>query len=153
MQSEMIDFYPEIDVTQAAAEAIARGLYTIAKVDGLHEREEALVASFWAEVGGGAHALAELQRGAPITSAELAAALTTPPLRALFVKTALLLTWADGKVTDAERKITTDFATALGVGAAELSKLDASVKEYLLAHLAPIQNTSAVAAVAKRLGV
>jgi tellurite resistance protein len=149
----MIDFYPEIEVTQSAAEAIARGLYAVAKVDGLHEREEALVASFWAEVGGGAGALAELQRGSDITSAELGAALSSPPLRNLFVKTSILMAWADGKVTDAERKIISDFASGLGVGTAELGRLEAAVKEYLLSHLAPIKNSEAVAGVAKKLGV
>ena len=94
----MIDFFPEIEVTQAAAEAIARGLYAVAKVDGLHEREEALVASFWGEVGGNAGALGELERGSSITGDELGAALPTPELRRLFVKTSILLAWADGKV-------------------------------------------------------
>ena len=149
----MIDFYPEIEVSQNAAEAMARALYAVAKVDGLHEREEALVASFWAEVGGGAGALAELQRGSGITGAELGAALAAPQLRSLFLKTSILMAWADGKVTDAERKIISEFASALGVGAAELGRLEAAVKEYLLSHLAPVKNAEAVATVAKKLGV
>jgi tellurite resistance protein len=149
----MIDFYPEIEVSQTAAEAIARGLYAVAKVDGLHEREEALVASFWADVGGGAGALAELQRGSGISSAELVAALSSPQLKTLFVKTSILMAWADGKVTDAERKIISEFASALGVGAAELARLEAAVKEFLLSHLAPVKNTDAVAGVARKLGV
>jgi tellurite resistance protein len=149
----MIDFYPEIEVNQAAAEAIARGLYAVAKVDGVHEREAALVASFWGEVGGSAGALAELERGATISSAELSAALGSAQLRHLFLKTSVLLAWADGKVTDAERKIIGEFAGALGVGAAELGRLEAAVKEYLLSHLSNVQNTPAVANVAKKLGV
>ena len=149
----MIDFYPEIEVNQAAAEAMARGLYAIAEIDGVHEREQALVASFWAEVGGGAGALAELQRGARITSAELSAALSSPELRQLFVKTSILMAWSDGKVTDAERKIIGEFATALGIAGADFQKLEAAVKEYLVGHLATIQNSAAVAEVAKKLGV
>jgi tellurite resistance protein len=149
----MVDFYPEIQVSQTAAEAIARGLYAVAKIDGLHEREEALVASFWAEVGGGAGALAALERSSAITGAELSAALQSPQLRSLFVKTAILLSWADGKVSDAERKIISEFANALGIPTADVVKLESAVKEYLLQHLAPIKNTDAVATVAKKLGV
>lgn len=149
----MNDFYPEIEVTQAAAEAIARGLYAVAKVDGVHEREAALVSSFWGDVGGSSSALAELERGATITSSELGSALGSEGLRQLFVKTSILLAWADGKVTDAERKLIAEFAGALGIAGPALGKLEASVKEYLLGHLSPISNTEAVASVAKKLGV
>lgn len=149
----MNDFFPEVALPQSAAEAIARGLYAVAKVDGLHEREEALVASFWSDVGGGASALASLQRGAAITAAELGAALPEHEQRQLFVKTALLLAWADGKITDDEKKIIADFATSFGIDKMALGKLEASVKEYLLGHLSPIQNTEAVAQIAKKLGV
>jgi tellurite resistance protein len=149
----MSDFLPEIEVTQSAAEAMARGLYTVAHVDGLHEREEALVASFWAEVGGGAASLSELQRAATITPPELKAALPTPALGQMFVKTAILLAWADGKVSDGERKIIGELAAALGITGADFTTLEAAVKEYLLGHLAPIQNSAAVATVAKKLGV
>ena len=149
----MNDFFPEVALSQPAAEAIARGLYAVAKVDGLHDREEALVASFWSDVGGGASALAALQRGAAITGAELGAALPEKEQRQLFVKTTLLLAWADGKITDEEKKVIGDFASALGIDKIALGKLEASVKEYLLGHLSPIQNTDAVAEVAKKLGV
>ncbi len=149
----MIDFFPEIEVTQPAAEAIARGLFAIAEVDGLHEREEALVASFWSDVGGSVSALAELKRGTTITSAELSAALPNPELRQLFVKTAILLAWADGKVTDPERKAITDFATPLGVAGAEFGNLETAVKEFLLGHLTTVTNSEAVAKVAKKLNL
>ena len=149
----MNDFFPEVALPQSAAEAIARGLYAVAKVDGLHEREEALVGSFWSDVGGGASALAALERGAAITAAELGAALPEKEQRQLFVKTSLLLAWADGKITDEEKKIIGDFATALGIDKVALGKLEASVKEYLLGHLSPIQNAEAVAEIAKKLGV
>ncbi|MEO6953947.1 MAG: hypothetical protein ABI321_19250 [Polyangia bacterium] len=149
----MNDFFPEIALSQPAAEAIARGLYAVAKVDGLHEREEALVASFWSDVGGGAAALAALERGAAISVAELGAALPEKEQRQLFVKTSLLLAWADGKITDEEKKIIGEFATGLDIDGAALAKLETSVKEFLLSHLSPIHNTEAVAEVAKKLGI
>jgi len=45
-----MEFFPEIDVSANEAEAIARGLYAVALVDGLHERELALLVDFY---GGG----------------------------------------------------------------------------------------------------
>ena len=47
-----MNFFSEINVEKHHAEAIARGLFAIAHSDGLHEREAALVGSFWADTGG-----------------------------------------------------------------------------------------------------
>jgi tellurite resistance protein len=148
----MADFFPEVDLSRNAAEAIARGLYAVARVDGLHEREAGLIASFWIEAGGGAGVLSDLERGADIEPSELAAVLGSPTERQLFMKTAILLTWADGSVSDAEHKAIRKFAAALGVDDAALEKLDASVKDYLLGHLVHLQNTDATRSVAKKLG-
>jgi tellurite resistance protein len=147
-----MEFFPEVELSHTAAEAIARGLYAVAKVDGLHEREAGLIASFWIDAGGSG-SLSDLERGAAIQPRELAAALHTPPERTLFVKTALLLAWADGQVTDAERKSVLEFAGALGVEGAQLEKLEQNVKEYLLSQLAHLLNTEAIRDVARKLKV
>src|SRR5438128_3041623 len=123
----MADFFPELHLSEGAAEAIARGLYAVAKIDGVHEREAALVASFWADIGGGANALAELERAPTIRPAELAAALQTPEARKMFLKTALLLAWADGKVSDGERGVLADFSKGLGVDGKQLGQLEDGV--------------------------
>src|SRR6478735_4868550 len=138
-----MDFFPEVDLGHDAAEAIARGLYAVAKCDGLHEREAGLIASFWIDAGGSG-SLSDLERGAAITPAELAAALHTQPERLMFVKTALLLAWADGSVSAAE---------PLSVDQAAVDKLEASVKDFLLQQLAHLANTDATTAVAKKLKV
>ena len=143
-----MSFFPEIALDTAQAEAIARGLFAVAKSDGLHEREAALVASFWADVGGSPAALAELERRAAVTGAELAAALPTEPMRLLFLKTSLLLAWADGKVSKQEHAVVDAFAKALGL-APRIAELENAVKEYLLSHLAHLSNTTATAQVAK----
>jgi tellurite resistance protein len=147
-----MDFFPEVELSHNAAEAIARGLYAVAKCDGLHEREAGLIASFWIDAGGGG-SLSDLERGAAISAAELAASLHSEQERMLFIKTAILLTWADGKVTDAERQSVAAFAKALGVDAATVEKLEAGVKDFLLQQLAHVQNTDATRAVAKKMKV
>ena len=141
------------NLTPAAAQAIARGLYAVAKSDGLNEREAGLIQSFWLDTGGSASALAELSRSADITPEELATALPHAEEHMLFLKTALLLAWADGRYSDEEKKSITDFAHALKVDAAELHSMEGSVKEYLLGHLAHLKNTEATVIVAQKLGV
>ena len=69
----------------------------------------------------------------------------------MFIKTALLLTWADGQVSDAERKAVHDFAKALQVDDAALEKHEAAVKDFLLGQLVHVQNTDAVREVANKM--
>ena len=147
-----MEFFPDTEVDSHAAEAIARGLFAIARIDGIHERELALIGSFWSDVGGGAAALAELERAEAITPAELAAALTGEA-RALFVKTAVLLMWADGKASLLERALLAQYATAVGVDAEAIVALEGQVKEFLLSHVSHIANVDAAVAVARKLGV
>jgi tellurite resistance protein len=154
-----MDFYPEIDVSALQAEAIARGLYTVAAVDGVHERELALIADFHnaaaADAGEGSPLEASVSSFARITPLEpeaLAPLLTGTPVRELFIKAAYLLSWADGNVSAAERKQVDAFAKALGVSADTQAKLEAQVKDYLLRPLANLANVESASAVAKKLG-
>jgi tellurite resistance protein len=148
----MAEFFPDVHLTHGAAEAIARGLFAIARVDGVHEREAGLIASFWIDAGGGGP-LSDLERAESIKPADMAAALHSDAERQLFIKTAILLTWADGSVTPLEKKAVHEFAKALGIDDASLEKLDAGVKEFLLSQLVHVQNSEAVSNVAKKLKV
>jgi uncharacterized membrane protein YebE (DUF533 family) len=146
-----MDFFSEIDVNQSEAEAIARGLFAIARADGVHERELALIASFYGDAGAGGRSLAELEGREPVQPAELAAGLPRPELRRLFVKTAILLAWADGMVTAAERKLIDEYAAGLGIGKDELDALEEGVKDFLLGEVAHLKNTDATRKVAAEL--
>jgi tellurite resistance protein len=155
-----MDFFPEIDVNALQAEAIARGLYAVAAVDGVHERELALIAEFHSaalegDVGGGSsldRSLASFTRITPLEPEALAPLLAGAPLRELFVKAAFLLAWADGNVSAAERTKIAAFGKALGVPPEAQAKLEAQVKDYLLRPLANLANVEAASAVAKKLG-
>ena len=101
-----MEFFPSIDVNATQAEAIARGLYAVAAVDGVHERELALISEFCRTTvsgeggegsGLGTSTLASLARVAPLEPDSLAPLLPGEPLRQLFVKAAYLVAWADGR--------------------------------------------------------
>jgi tellurite resistance protein len=150
----MFDLTPETDVTPAQAEAIARGLITVAKADGdLHDREGALIAEFFASISDSATDLASLQRSADVDGEYLAASLPTGDLRRLFLQTAMLLAYADGTYSGGESRLISAYATALGVGDAELQELEQRVKEYMLSQLSGVRNTEALAEVARELKV
>ncbi len=143
-----MDFFNEIQIDAAQAEAIGRGLYAVAAVDGVHERELALIASLYGEAGGTSRGLADLERREAIKPAELAAALPEVDHRQLFIKTALLLAWADGSVSDPERALIGTFATALAVSNEDLAHLESGVKDFLLGQVSHLTNTEATRKVA-----
>jgi tellurite resistance protein len=147
-----MNFFPEIKVETHHAEAIARGLFAIAHADGLHEREAALIASFWSDAGGKFSALAELERSQPIGAEELGGILNTKELRHLFVKTALLMAFADGKVSGEEKKMVRDYADKLGLSG-ELAAMATEVRDFLLSQLAHLHNTNALSELAKQLNI
>jgi uncharacterized membrane protein YebE (DUF533 family) len=152
-----MEFFPELEVSATQAEAIARGLYAVALVDGLHERELALISDFYGAATddgrpeqAGAAALARL---GPLDPPALAALLTGVPHRELFLKTAYLLAWADGGVSAGERASIDAFAGALDLAADTRQRLEAEVKDYLLRPFASLANVEGAAAVAKKLGL
>lgn len=145
-------FFPEVKLSKSHAEAIARGLFAIALSDGLHDREKALIASFWEDSGGSEHGLAELTRRDAITAEELGATLDTAELRQLFVKTGLLMAFADGSVSGEESKMVRGFAKSLGLEN-ELPTLEAQVKEFLLSQLKHVHNVEKLAELAHQLAI
>jgi tellurite resistance protein len=149
-----MDFFDEIEISEHEAEMFARGLYVVARAEGgVHEREEALIAAFLDDLGGGKLSLASLARMTSPTAKDVKEALGRPELAKLFLKTALLLAYVDGNYALDERKIIVDFAMALGVGDKELAQLEQAVREYLLSHLVHLRNVDVARKVAKNLGL
>jgi hypothetical protein len=150
-----MDFFPEIDVSALQAEALARGLYAVALVDGVHERELALITDFYqaAAAEGSPGVLASLQRVGALEPRDVAQLLIGPAHRELFIKAAFLLAWADGQVTAAERAKIAEFGAAFAVPADAQGRLEAEVKDFLLRPLASLANVDATTAVAKKLGM
>jgi uncharacterized membrane protein YebE (DUF533 family) len=150
----MFDLSPEIEISESQAEALARGLIAVAKADGaMHDREAALIAEFFAATTDRVADLAGLGRGTPVDGEYLAATLPGAELRKTFLKTAMLLAYADGVYSAAESKLIADFGAALGLGDGDLRDLEQQVKEFMLAQLTGIRNSAAVAEVAKELKV
>jgi tellurite resistance protein len=150
-----MEFLEPVELNQGQAEAMARGLISLARADGkVHEREMALVQSFYGDVAGqGPTSLSALEKAADIDPATLATALSSDGPRKLFLKTAILLGFADGDYSKPERALVDRFAKALGVPAEELVRLEQGVKEYLLGHVSGLKNVEAATAVAKKLGM
>lgn len=150
-----MEFFPEITLSDEEGELIARGMLAVARADGqVHDREIGLVQGFFGEVGGGAPAsLAAIEREADIDAKVLAAGLGREAVGMLFIKSCILLAFADGAYHEKERAKIEEYATALGIGADALGELEQSVKEFLLGQLTDLNNRDAAVTIAKELGI
>ena len=150
-----MEFFPETDINPVQAEAIARGLFAVARADGaVHPIELTLIQGFYNDtVGGSPSQLASLERGIDIEPALLATAISSPQVAQLFVKTALLVAYADNGCSPAERGVIGRYADELGVTGEEVAHLDQAVKEFLVGQLAHLSNVDAAVEVARKLGV
>jgi tellurite resistance protein len=109
-------------ITPEEAEIFARGLYFLASVDGLEEREKKLIVDFLAE-SGSSLSFEDLQ-GSSFSPLEAAMILKTSFMQRIFVKAAIALVKADGKFSDAERQALGEIADAFGMSNAEFGALE-----------------------------
>jgi len=148
----MKEFFPEIAIRQEEAEAIARGLYSIARADGeIHPGELALISEFYAGSIDHPAGYGALERTEDVAAAELATFLVSEPVRLMFIKTALLMAHADGHFGAGEAAKIQEYATALGITADVVDDLHTRVKEFLLGQLAHLENVDAAAEVKREL--
>jgi uncharacterized membrane protein YebE (DUF533 family) len=150
----MTDLFPEVDISEGEAEAIARGLFAVARADGeLHERERALISEFFASIDDRPSGLAALEREAPIAAETLALALPRGEQRQLFLMTALLLALCDGDYGKGEAALIKKYAAAMEISDTDLDLMTTQVKEHMLSQLSHLQNVDAAVAVARELKV
>ena len=150
----MDNFFPEVEISAEQAEVMARGLFAVARAEGgIHEREKTLLMSFYADVAADAssRSLSALEHAPDVSPSEIASALTSQSHALLFLKTCILMAWADNSYGGKERDVIEGFAKALGVGEAHMKGLEADVKSFLLGSLVRLANTEAVAVVAREL--
>jgi tellurite resistance protein len=143
--------FETVQIDKATAETIARGLCTLAEVDGMVSMERALIEAFWAETTGGTGPVLALQNRTPIPPSALAEGLRSDEQKALFLRCALLLCWADGEVSPEERETLRGFQQELGIDGAALDKIEDSVMEYLGAHISHIESSEAAQLIERKI--
>ena len=149
-----MEFFGQIPVSNDEAAVIARGLFVLSRVDGHQEREGMLIQSLWMDAVGHDQAmpLKQIESAPDITADDLAGSLRTPELRQLFLKTAILLAYADSEYSVKEKAWIEKVAKTLGMESKELARLDELVRTFLLSQLSHLANTDATKEVAKKLG-
>ena len=131
----------EVDLDASAVHTFAAAMREVAACDGEHPRELELIAAFESQVPG------------PSGEVDLAT-LTTPAHREAFLKSLVLVAYADGQVTDAERAVITRYADALGVDSATRTKAWTDVASALLSVFSGVRTyRSQVVALGESMGL
>ncbi len=124
------DLYPLFSDVPLCADdvlAIAAALRDIASADGTHEAELELIESLVGEISEDLDEQLQLQEMNPD---KLAQQLPGDELRATFIRVAVLLTLADGKIGDKERARTLEYASALGISEADYTAAEQSITQW-----------------------
>lgn len=131
----------EPDIDAAAARTIAAAMREVARADGPHPKEDALIAAFSADLPEGADTvdLGTIQ---------------SPAQREALLKSLVLVAFADGKVSDPERAVIQRYASALGVDAPALSAVFVDVASSLLSRFAGVRIwKEEVAGIGRQMGL
>ena len=145
------DFFAKHDLTFDQVKVLTHAMMAVARVDGVHDNEMRLVREFYESCARAGDPRLEDVAGGPFDPAVAKTYFDTPELAKMFVKSLILLAFADGEYAKLEDDIIRQYADAVGVTQQEVTGLHESTKEYLLASLSHIQNLDALKEVAKKL--
>jgi tellurite resistance protein len=112
----------EPGISPEEAELFARGLYFLANLDGINDREAGLIKEFLEESG--ANLKWEELEGTSFSPLEAATVLQTTFMQRVFIKAAIALVKIDGHFSDAERHALGEIADAFGMTNAEFGDLE-----------------------------
>ena len=144
-------FFAEQDLNFDQVKVLTHAMMALAKVDGIHDNEMSLIREFYESCSrAGDPRLEEVARGSfQVDGAK--ALFDTPELSKMFVKSLILLAFADGEYASAEDDLIREWALALGVSSAEVDALYEATKEHMMAALAHVQNLDALKQVRQSL--
>ena len=109
-------------LTPEVIDVFARGLFHLANVDGIDEREAKLIREFLAEAG--SDTSYEDLKSSEFSIIEAALVLETSHIRRVFMTAAIALVKADGVYSDAERKAIGELADAFDLSNAEFGDIE-----------------------------
>jgi tellurite resistance protein len=134
-------------------QVLVRGMYAIANSDGLHATELVLLREFYESCRADVEGLASFEEVIAVALDEESArdVLDTPELRDLFVRSCLLLAFADGTFSPAERTQLAHLAALLDVKPERRLELEEEARSFLFRRVAHVHNLDVLQKVVKDL--
>jgi len=146
-----LEFFSPQDLTFDQVKVLTHALFAVAKVDGVHDNEMALIRGFYESCARAGDPPLEDVAGGPFDIESAKAQFESDEAKKLFLKSLILLAFADGKYATVEDELIRQYAEAMGISGEAVDNLHESTKEYLLASLSHVQNLDALKEVRKRL--
>ena len=145
------DFFQRQDLDFEQVKALTHAMLEVARVDGIHDAEMRLIREFYESCArAGDPRLEDVARETP-GARPIAQLFDSQELASLFVKTLVLLAFADGTYAKAEEDVIRKYASELCLDGDAVDRLRESTKEFLLASLAHVQNLDALCEVRQKL--
>jgi tellurite resistance protein len=138
-------------LSASQVQALAAAMLSVARIDGLHPAEEALIVAFYRENTGGAEPdLAKLEAllKDPHTLPEQA---IDAEFAETLVRMCVMTGYADGHLSDAEWAHVQAMGAQVGLGGGRVQEIRTEVKDLLVASLSHLPVAESVAEVAKSL--
>lgn len=150
----MQSFFDKVELGLNQVQVITRGMYSVAQCEGVHQTELVLLKEFYEACRADVNGLASFDEviKTSFDAADAKDILNTKELREVFLKSCLLLAYADGVFSDPERERVKSFAKALEIGDDQRADLEDQVRGHLIQQIAQIKNVDALREVAKTLG-
>jgi uncharacterized tellurite resistance protein B-like protein len=145
------DFFRDEQLTFEHVKSIVAGMFAVAKVDGVHDREMAMIREFYEGCARAGDPRLEEVVNAGFDPQVAKKLFETKDRARLFVKSLILLAFADGTYARAEDDLIRAIAKEFGLDGAEVDQLHQATKEYLLGALSHVQNVEALRKVAAQL--
>ena len=140
-------------LTLPQVQVLVRAMHRVAHSDGVHERELVLLKEFYeacrAEVSGLTE-YAELVR-MPFDAALAKEVIDTPELQIMLLRSCYFLAFADGTLSDAEKKAIAAIVAEVGIDAKLAEQARELTKDALLQSISRLNNVPALKRVASDL--
>ncbi len=142
-----------VNLNLAQVQAIVRGMYQVAQADGVHHTELVMMRDFYQLCAEEAGALASFEDvvATEFDAQAAAAVLDDEAVKQVFLASCLMLAYADGRYSAAERAKVAKLARAVGIGDQQLTEIEDQVADHLMAAFAHIENLDALKEVAEEI--
>jgi uncharacterized membrane protein YebE (DUF533 family) len=149
----MKTFLDPVDLDLPHVRVIVQGMVQVANSDGAHQRELALIRAFYESCKDDAKGLADFADLAktPFDAEVAREVLESDALKLTFLISCYLVAYADGHISDAERKALDELTKGAGLSDAVATHAHELVKDQLLLQVARSANLPALQGIAKAL--
>ncbi|MEM7677020.1 MAG: TerB family tellurite resistance protein, partial [Myxococcota bacterium] len=124
------DFYAKQDLTFDQVKVLTHAMLAVARVDGVHDNDMRMVREFYETCSRAGDPRLEDVAGGPFDPQTAKEHFSDPDLAKLYVKSLILLAYADGEYARLEDDLIREYAEAVGVNGGEVTKLHEATKEY-----------------------